>query len=40
MFILAISLAVLSVLYGLAWHKEPAEQPAVLQRRHHKAGVS
>lgn len=39
MFMLTISLTVLSVLYGLAWQKEPA-QPVVLQRRHPKAGAS
>jgi len=32
MFTLTIALAVLSLLYGLAWHNEPARQP-VLERR-------
>jgi anti-sigma-K factor RskA len=31
MFTLTIAVAVLSVLYGLAWHSEPARQPVVVR---------
>jgi len=32
MFTLTITDAVLSVLYGLAWHDEPAGQPVLVRR--------
>jgi len=32
MFILTIATAVLSVLYGLAWHNEPAREPVQVRR--------
>jgi hypothetical protein len=36
MFTLAITVAVLSVLYGLAWHNEPARQPDLVRRANGK----
>ena len=36
MFTLAIVVVVLSMLYGLAWHNEPARQPVPAQRANEK----
>jgi hypothetical protein len=40
MFTLAITVVVLSVLYGLAWHNEPARQPVLVRRGNGKKRVS
>jgi hypothetical protein len=36
MFTLAITVVVLSVLYGLAWHNEPARKPVLVGRSNKK----
>jgi hypothetical protein len=36
MFILTITVAVLSVLYALAWHNEPGRQPVLVRRANGK----
>jgi hypothetical protein len=36
MFALIISFALLNVLYGLAWHDEPAHEPTVVRRTNPK----
>ena len=36
MFTLTITVVVLSVLYGLAWHNEPARRPVQVRRANEK----
>jgi len=36
MFALITTVALLSVLYGLAWHNEPARQPVIVRRPNRK----
>ena len=39
MFTLTITVAVLSVLYGLAWHNAPARQPVMIRRAEGKEQI-
>ena len=38
MFLFTVTIVVLSVLYGLAWHDEPAHRSAVVQRNQERQG--